>query len=161
MPVTVREYFEGMSQYDYDVLAHRVRLSVWRFVGWDNTADILHDVVASRGDYPLMTSFCESMVVGLCKSRAIDVYRSARRRREVNFNDGVSYGSPTVDSALMFADLVGCLPVKYQAVLTLHYFYSYKFHEISLMLGVSEGACKQMRNRGVRLLAGKYGVNLD
>jgi len=161
MTVTVREYFDGMNQFDYDCISHRVRLSIWRYVGWDNTSDVLHDVVASRGDYPITTEYAESLVVGLCRSRAIDLYRSIRRRGEVNFNDGVAYRSPTVDSALMFSDLVSVLPAKYRAVLTLHYFHRYHFNEISLMLGISEGACKQMRNRAVWLLAGKYGVNLD
>jgi hypothetical protein len=159
--MTIREHFDGMTQYEYDVIAHRVKLAVWRYVGYDNAVDVLHDVVMLRGDYPVLIDSVLPLLISLCRSRAIDIYRMQVRRPSVPLMEDVDAPTPALPDASVYAELLSPLPAKYKTVLTLHYLYRFPFSEISVMLGVSDGACKQIRNRGVRLLAGKYGVNLD
>lgn len=129
----------------YDLAAADVySLALWRSGSAEDAEDVVHDVfvrVAEQGPRLRLIRHPRRWLLTVAHRRAVDVVRSASRRRVETVDEVVFLEAPVADparaaDARRVSRLVGELPEKHREVLLLRHFADCTFADIGRITGV-------------------------
>ncbi len=129
----------------YDLAATDVyRLALWRTGSAEDAEDVVHDVflrVAEQGPKLAAIRRPRRWLLTVARRRAVDLVRSARRRRAEPVHEAPYLEAPSADpdrdvDARRVSRLIGELPESQREVLLLRHFAGCTFAEIGSITGV-------------------------